>query len=283
MSQPATDARDDAAPRPRRRRRRVIVGVILLVVVAGIAVFVILWNRDTSRPVKVSEATKKYRATSTTTGATTALQPRAGVYEYTGSGTDHISTPAKSQDEGPEIPGTVTLTGNGCWTFRADYNTSHWQTWNYCSRDGRLLELGGQTYQHWDFVAFQVDTTTTFTCDPPSVAIKAAMKKGDSWKQSCSGTSTSIEGKAVSSGTYTYLGAEGLAVGGRTVDTDHFRQRRTLTGSQTGTQVADLWFAHDGLPVKNVRKVSVDSGSIVGTITYTEDATFSLASPTPHT
>lgn len=291
MSEPVAGEGDAAvtpARRHRHRRRNIVLAVILAVVVVGVAVFVFLWTRETARPVKVSEAIQKYHSSTTggatkTPGAATASRPQAGVYEYTGSGTDHISTPSKTQDEGPQIPATVTLGRDGCWVFRVDYNTSHWQTWHYCARGGQLVEMGGQTYQHWDFVAFNVDTTTTFTCDPPSITIRTTMKVGDSWNQSCSGTSTSISGTAVSSGRYTYLGAETLDVGGRSVATYHFRQERTLTGSQTGNQVSELWFAHDGLPIKNERKISVDSSSIIGTITYTENATFSLASSTPHT
>lgn len=291
MNEPVAGEGDDTvtpARRHRHRRRRIVVAVILAVVVVGVGVFVVFWNRETARPVKVSEAIKKYHSSTTggvttTTGAAASARPQAGVYEYTGSGTDHISTPSKTQEEGPQIPATVTLGSDGCWVFRVDYNSSHWQTWNYCSRDGQLVEMGGQSYQHWDFVAFNVDTTTTFTCDPPSITIKATMKVGDSWNQSCSGTSTSISGEAVSSGRYTYLGAEKLDVGGRSVATYHFRQQRTLSGSQTGSQESELWFAHNGLPIKNERKISVDSSSIIGTITYTENATFSLASLIPHT
>ena len=285
MNAPVTD--DDAATTTKgarhRHRRRVVVVTILAVMAAGVAVVAILWNRERARPVKVSDATKKYHATSTTAGAVSGSGPEAGVYEYTGSGTDHISTPPKTQNEGPEIPGTVTAGNPGCWVFRVDYNTSHWQTWNYCSRAGQLLEMGGQSFQRWDFVAFKVDTTTSFTCDPPAITIKATMKVGDSWTQSCSGTSTSISGRAVSSGRFTYLGTEKLDVGGRRVDTFHFRQRRTLSGSQTGSQVSELWFGRDGLPIKNRRRISVDSGSVLGTVTYTENAEFSLVSLTPRT
>ena len=264
------------------RRRHIVVAVVFALVVAGVG-FVVVWNRDKARPVKVSDAIKKFHGVTTTSGAVSDTRPQVGVYEYRGSGSDHISAPPKTQRQGPEIPGTVTLRRDGCWVVRFDYNTSHWQTWEYCARGGQLLEMGGQSFQRWDFVAFKVDTTTTFTCDPPSIAIKATMKVGDSWTQSCSGTSTSIKGKATSSGRYTFLGAEQLDVGGRVVDTYHFRQLRTLSGGQTGTQESEFWFAHNGLPIKNTRDTSVDSSSIIGTVTYTEKAEFALVSLTPHT
>jgi hypothetical protein len=284
MTEPTPDVSDDAVAH-RRRRRRVTAAIVLTAVAAGVAVFLVLWNRDASRPVKVSDARRNYRATSTTTTgpAGGGLQPSPGVYTYAGSGTDHISTPPKSADEGPVIPGTVTLGGDGCWTFRVDYSTSHWQTWEYCANGGRLLERGGQSFQRWDFVAFDVTTTTTSTCEPPSVVLTATMRAGDSWRQSCTSTSTSVSGTAVSAGRMTYVGRARLTVGRRKVDTYHFRQERTMHGSQTGTQVSDLWFAPNGLPVRNERRMSVDSDSPIGSVTYTERGHFSLTSLTPRT
>lgn len=273
-------------PHP-HRRRRVVIAAVLGVVVVGVGVFVLVWNRQNARPVKVSEAIKRFHASSTSTPvsstAATAptVRPQPGVYEYTGSGTDHISTPPKTQDEGPQMPATVTWGTAGCWTFRIDYNTSHWQTWNYCWHDGQLDEEGGQSFQRWDFVVMTVETTSTFTCDPPSVTIKAKMKPGDSWQQACSGTSTSIGGVAKTAGPYRFVGTEKLTVGSRQVDANHFRQLRTMSGSQSGTQDSDVWFALDGLPLRNERKISVDTNSVLGTITYTENATFSLTSLTP--
>jgi len=283
----AEDAVTPSAPRRGRhphRRRRIVIGAILGFVVIAVAVFMVVLNRDTSRPVKVSEAIKKFHSsTSTTSGRADVLRPRPGVYEYTGSGTDHISTPPKTQDEGPQMPATVTLGSAGCWTFRIDYSTNHWQTWNYCSRDGELLEMGGQSFQRWDFVAFTVNTTSTFACDPPAVTIKPEMVAGETWTQTCTGTSTSITGTATTSGRYEFLGTEKIRVGDRTVNTTHFRQRRTMSGSQSGNQVSELWFGPDGLPIRNRRNISVDSSSPLGTITYTENANFSLTSLIPHT
>ncbi|MFN8036312.1 MAG: hypothetical protein U0V73_10290 [Acidimicrobiia bacterium] len=271
---------------PRRhphRRRNVILLSALGVVVIGVVVLVVLWNRQTSRPVKVSEAIKRFHASSTTTArGPSVVRPKAGVYEYTGSGSDHIATPPKTQDEGPQMPATVTWGKGGCWTFRIDYSTSHWQTWNYCSHNGQLDEHGGQTFQSWDFVVVKSDSTSTFTCDPPAVTIKVSMQPGDTWRQACQGTSTAVSGVAHTAGPYRYVGTEQLTIGGKSVDALRFHQERTMSGSQTGTQVSELWFARDGLPLRNERKISVDTSSPIGTITYTEDANFALASLTPH-
>ena len=131
------------------------------------------------------------------------------------------------------MPATVTHRSDGCWTFRIDYSSQHWQTWIYCPRDGGLVELGGQTFERWDFVFTKYDSTSTFTCDPPSVAIRAAMHSGDHWTQTCRGTSSGTKGVGVTSGPYTFVGDDTVTVGGTAVAAYHFHQERTLSGSQT--------------------------------------------------
>ena len=75
--------------------------------------------------------------------------PHPGVYEYRGSGTEHATLPSLSQEEGPIIPGTVTLEPGDCWLFRVDYSSHHWQTWQYCRHGADTWEAGGQTWQLW--------------------------------------------------------------------------------------------------------------------------------------
>ena len=136
-----------------RRRSVVALAVIGLVVVVAGSVFLILWRRSGAHEVSTNAARKRFEqssSSSVTEPATNlAVRPAAGVYVYRGSGTEHLSLPPKSQAQGPQMPGTVLLTANGCWTFRIDYSSQHWQTWNYCPRGGGLVELGGQTFERW--------------------------------------------------------------------------------------------------------------------------------------
>jgi len=90
------------------------------------------------------------------------------------------------------------------------------------------------------------------------------------------------KGEVVTSGPYTFMGDDVVIVAGTPVAAHHFRQLRTLTGSQTGTQGADLWFAkQDGLPLRNDRDVTVHTDTIIGSSTYTEHGSFELASLRP--
>jgi hypothetical protein len=257
----------------------IVVGVVLLVG-AGIGVFAYLWQRDDARPVSVREAEQRLDGKA---GGGSVFVPAEGVYEYTGSGSEALSVPPKSQAEGPEMPATVIHRAHGCWTFRIDYSTNHWQDWRYCARGGRLVEEGGRTFQRWDFVVNTIENTSTFVCEPPIVVLRSDMVPGETWQQSCAGTNTSVSGTTVSSGEIRFVGVEPLDVGGTTVDALHFVQPRTISGAQHGEENSELWFAPNGLPLRNQRHIVIDSDSPIGTITYTEDGSFTLTSLEPTT
>lgn len=265
----------------KHRRRYLVLTVIVVVLVASGVTVWILWHRSSARPVTQREAIQRFRPLRTGPSGGPA-RPAQGVYTYRGTGHEAISLPPKSQPQGPAIPVTVTWRTDGCWVFRVDYSTKHWQTWDYCPRQDGLVELGGQTFQHWDLVFTQIRSTSTFTCDPPSIAIKPAMRAGDEWNQSCGGTSNTTKGRAVSEGPYRFIGEETLTVGTQRVRAFRFHQARTLSGAQKGTQTADMWFrASDGLPLRNQRDVTVRTDSIVGTVTYTENGSFEITNLTP--
>ena len=277
-----TESRSEAGAVARPKRRRtvvvlVLVGVALVVVVA----FAVMWQRSGAHRVSTAEARRRYERSSPSTEPEnpSLLRPPAGVYTYRGSGSERLSLPPKEQGQGPEMPGTVTHRADGCWTFRVDFSNQHWQTWIYCPRNRGLVELGGTTFERWDFVFTKYDSTSTFTCAPASVTIRAGMHAGQKWRQSCRGTSSGTKGVSVTSGPYTFVGDDTVVVSGTPVAAYRFRQVRTLSGSQSGHQTTELWFAKsDGLPLRNVRDVTVHTDTVVGSSTYTERGSFQLTS-----
>lgn len=272
--------------RPSHRRRRWIIALVIVGVVAIVGGgFVVVWRGRGAHEVSTGEARRRFEANSSTqSGNPAVLRPAAGVYLYRGTGTEQLTLPPKSQSQGPQMPATVTHRSDGCWTFRIDYSSQHWQTWIYCPRDGGLVELGGQTFERWDFVFTKFDSTSTFTCVPASVTIRASMRPGDQWTQTCRGTSSGTKGTAVTSGPYTYVGDGTVTVGGRAVAAYHFHQERRLRGNQSGTQTADLWFAKkDGMPLRNERDQTVHTDTVIGSSTYTEHGSFQLTSLKPQT
>lgn len=286
-ARPGATLTDDAGPARPRRRRRLLIGaaVAVGVVLAGMGTFAILLSRVSSRPVTVDEARERAdEAAPGGDGPSEALpfRPAAGVYEYRGEGTERLDRPPTSQAQGPEIPGTVTHLDDGCWRFRVDYNTDHWQSWDYCAVDDGLTERAGRFFQRLDLVVADVESRSSYTCDPPADAIRQSQAPGDTWDHECRGRSEGSTGEVMSAGPYTFVGPETLEIGGRPVEALHYRRIRELSGGQTGTEDIEWWLDADtALPLRNEREITVGSDSLIGGVTYTERGSFTLQSTTP--
>ncbi len=285
MTEPSDS--EGVPPDSGRRRHWVwIIGAIgaIALVAAGATLFV-LWNRTSSDPVSIEEARNRADAAGADTEPSAdavALRPAAGIYRYRGEGTEHLDTPPLTQTQGPEIPGTVTHLEGQCWSLRVDYSTKHWQSWDYCPTGTTLTETAGEFFQQLDLVVTTIDTSSSYTCDPPVDAIRATQEAGDQWTQECRGTSTGTEGEVVSSGPYTFVGPQDLDIGGTKVPALHYHRVRNLTGGQTGTEDINLWFdAETGLPLRNERNITVHSSSLIGGVTYEETGSFQLESMIP--
>jgi len=276
------DQTGESDGRPRRRWvRRAAVGAAILLVVVGVAGAIIVWGGSDSRPVTLGEAGGRLRSATTLAPEPAVLRPPQGVYLYRGGGVDRLCTPPKEQVEGPDMPATVTHRSDGCWTFRIDYHSNHWQTWDFCPRDGGMEEEGGTTYQKWDFGVFVSESTTTFKCES-SITVRAEQQPGDEWTQTCSGDGGPAEERGLSTGPYRFIGNEDLEIGGTKVAALHYVRNRTMSGGQRGTERSDVWFAAaDGMPLRNDRHLEVRTDTFVGEVTYNEDATFELTSLIP--
>ncbi len=265
---------------PRRHRRRwplVVAGVVALLAV-GVAVILVV-SQDRARPVSVDEARDRLGTAATDDGG--GERPAEGVYRYEGTGHESLSVPPLSQDQGPTMPATVEHLTDGCWSFRLDYSTNHWQTWDYCPKADGLHERGGSTWQRWMVGATALTNLTSFTC-PRSIVVPSERKVGQRWKARCEGTNELVDGTSVSAGTTEFIGDEDLTVGTEEVPVVHFRSERTMSGSQEGTDRADWWFATDtGLLVRNRRTIEVRTDTPVGTSTYEEDGEFRLVALEP--
>ncbi len=264
----------------RRRPIRWVAATAGVVLVAAVVVIVVLWVRSGAHEVDIDDVTAP--TGSTTPPAPAELRPEQGVYAFEGSGTDRLDKPPKEQAQGPQVPGTVTHRADGCWTLRMDYSSNHWQSWVYCPRsDGGLDERGGETFQRWDFGAFATESMSSFTC-ADAVTIRSGQQPGDSWDQTCSGTSSSSDGETVSTGPYTYVGPATVDVNGHPVSAHRYRRERTMSGAQRGTETSEVWFAADtGLPLRNERSITASTDTVIGEVTYSEDAEFRLTSTTP--
>jgi hypothetical protein len=269
---------DVVRPRHRHRGRWIAVGVVVTLLLGYGTFVVVRWVRGTAKPVELSDV--DVPTGSTLAAEPAVLRPPQGVYLYEGGGTDRLDKPPKEQAQGPSMPGTVTHEANGCWTFRIDYSTNHWQLWEYCPVDGGLDEAGGSSFQRWNFGALINETTSTFACDSPTV--RADQQPGDEWTQSCTGTSSGVDGVTLSSGPYRYVGTETLTIGGESVRAHRYHRERTTSGNQVGSESTEAWFsAETGMPLRNERHLEATSDTVIGEVNYTEDGEFELTSLEP--
>jgi hypothetical protein len=251
-----------------------IAGVVVLLVVA---VGVVLVTREEAEEVSLSDASRRFAREHPEVSADGGvLAPAEGVYDYRGHGSDKLSLLPFEQSHGPTMPGTVVHTGDRCWRFRIDYSTHHWQDWKYCPRpDHGLDEKGGRTFQRWDIGVTSIDNHSTFRCTRSPVLVPG-MQRGDTWVQRCEGENDQVSGATVSEGRTRYLGIATVEVGGERVRAYRLLQRRTLSGAQTGKERSELWFAPNGLPLRERHTIEVASPSPIGDITYTEVTDFAL-------
>ncbi len=277
----------EGPPPPFHRRHRlalIILATIVVVLAGGFGAFAYEWSHAGPHPLSASTAYQRFR--SGTTGQFTdpgKLRPHEGVYPYTGTATERLTLPPKSQVEGPQIPGTVTYRSDGCWILRLDYSDSHWQNSTYCPRQGNLVEVGRAGWYRWNLVALSIADTATYNCSQPEIAIPALLHAGAQYAFSCTGTNKPLKiGPVKMVGTNEYLGVQTVEVAATDVVTLHFHEVTHFSGGQTGYNIADTWFSTvNGLPVRGTWKTVVTSPTFLGTSTLSGTGSFKLSSLTP--
>jgi hypothetical protein len=267
---------------PRISRGWIVVGIVALVLAIGAAVIGVLWARSGPEQASVGEAVERFRDDPGDGVSSAPLVPAAGVYTYRGSGSEHLSLLGTSQPQGPVVPATVRHEPHGCWTLRTEYSTHHEETWRYCAWDEGLAETGGEVRQRFEIVGVGVEDVFTITChDAFALRVDAAV--GDSWPRPCRGTNDSGT-EATFDGKYEFRGTERVRVGRRSVPAYHYREKRVVSGDQSGTTTVNVWFSADsGLLLRNEREIEVTSPSPIGDVTYTERGEWHVTSLDPQT
>ena len=154
---------------PSRSRRRwwwIVVGILVAVAVVGGGTVAYLWGGRGAHEVPVDRAVDEFRRVPSRTD-TSFMQPTAGVYTYTGRGTERLSLLGAQQLWGSRIPGTVTATAPSCWTFRVEYNDHRSQELDFCARPTGLVVTSGRVTQRFEFRGFTVEDTNEFRLPAP--------------------------------------------------------------------------------------------------------------------
>jgi hypothetical protein len=115
-------------------------------------------------------------------GPASFARPAIGVYQAAGNGSEHISAPPNSQDDGAEMPITVRYLPDGCWNWHIDYNSAHWHEFDYCPKGNELLLVAQRNFQAWDFGAIKVDNLGPYTCDPPAPIVVKDPQPGQTFE-----------------------------------------------------------------------------------------------------
>ncbi len=277
----ATPGRSGTERPVRHHRVRTTLVVLLSLVILFVLVSVVLTLEGRARPVTVNQAISRYHSDPS---ADPGVHPPPGVYLYQGTGTDRLSLPPLSQAEGPTLPGTVEIQADGCWSFRIDYSTNHWQSWTYCARPTGLVETGGLVWQRWMVGPVAETNLSTLRCSLPLLSIPSAPAADKVWPARCTGTSTQIHATQDTVGATRFLGQPILTIAGHKIPSVHIEVQWKLSGAQVGSERDDLWFdAQSGLPLQNRRSIQVRTGTPFGPSTYTENGEFVLRNLTPRT
>ena len=263
------------------RRRLLALGLVVAVVVASAAAWTVhRWQERGPHQASVGAAVDRFRSSSTLPGAHRTLTPAAGVYTYQGAGEEQLSFLSTTQSQGPDLPATVVVDRDGCWTFEIEYSSFHRQSWEWCERDGKLVERGGTTHQKFDFVAFQMDETSRLVCEPPFVALDPDVRAGHRTATHCRGRSETTGTDMSSDGSVRFVGRETVVVAGARLPALHYAADRVLTGDQHGHEHVEMWLSPaDGLPLRNERDLTVVSPAPapLDSVTYTERGHWQLA------
>jgi len=276
----------EGASGSKHRRHHAIRWILVGLAVAFLAVagtFAYLWSHSGAHALPSSVAIERFRQGGGAQDADPGAGPEPGVYAYRGTGTEKISVPPKSQSEGPGIPGTILRHGPGCFQFRLDFSDYHWQSWDYCVRNGALVSPTRAGYYNWDFVAFHVDDTSTFDCGPPITVVSARIVPGTSSAVACTGSNDHLSiGPVAMRGTSTVVRSAEIRVGAEAVAAVLVDERVTFSGGQSGSNVSDTWFSvAEGLPLRGTWHTVVSTPSPVGHSTLDAQGNFELRSLTP--
>jgi hypothetical protein len=269
------------APVRRRRRRWLWVLAAATAATVGLVVALVWFTGSPAKQVSLNQA--ESRLPSGQPVGPLGSRPSPGVYQYVGSGTDRLSLPSESQPEGPSMPGTITLRGEDCWTFRIDYSTHHWQSWDFCRRGSEMRKTGGQVWQLWPLGPMSLTNTSSVVCTPEVPILPARPATGQTWTGSCSATSSAVKGQMEATAVYRYLAPATVVVDGRSLPAERLSITQTDRGAQKGTESYQMWVEpRTGLILRLDQDIKVTSATPVGTSTYTQNGTFSLSSLVAH-
>lgn len=203
-----------------------------------------------------------------------ASLPAEGVYVYRTSGFEELNYPGTRRSY-PDTT-TITVLGAGCgveyrWTANSDHRDSSF----VCAADDSL-ELQRFTNRN----SFHGHASeTSYDCAAGSTyGYPRTGEPGKRWTYVCA----TPDGRTTLSVAAEIVEFTPVHVAGSPIDTMHVRHTTTLSGAQTGSSKADLWYAiDDARLVKNVAAVAVTAAGPFGPVEYRTNYEVLLVEPGP--
>ncbi len=128
----------------------------------------------------------------------------------------------------------------------------------------------------------QADTGFMLPATGPGVTVDVTATVGTAWEYACESRAVTRGLTSTFTDRYTFLGRRRLTVEGAEIRAYAYRVERSLRGDQSGNERNELWFAaRTGLPIRVRREADLESPTPFGTVSYTEQGTFALASAAP--
>jgi hypothetical protein len=269
-----------------RRRILLVLGVVMLLVLSGVGyawLSYVFRSHPGAKSLRSVENSFKGGGRNSATATLRYDPPAEGVYSLKGQGSERISFPPNSMSDGAVMPASVTYLSNGCWRWHLDYNTAHWEAYDFCPSANQQTQPGFRNSQSWDFGTMSITNLATFTCPPDTVVLPGNPVAGQTLNWMCTGTNTSIKGKTLAKTLSRVVATPSLSIGKKTVKAVEEVQKTTLSGGQSGTVVETWWLSPvSGLPLRIERQIKISTASPLGTITYNEGGWWQMTSSTPH-
>jgi hypothetical protein len=257
---------------------RLLGGVTAVVMLLGL--FVVTGARRLN-PVDPAEALVEFAADQTFDGlpgwdrALTGTRPEPGVYVYATRGLAKVDRLGIVRDY-PERTARIITHGPGCqWRESVPIFREHRETYSACAQGTEQLDTGFGTR----LVYFFVPAVTDNVCDPAGTRTGSGMIAGQSRSFTCRDDENDVE----VAGTVTFEGTAVVDIAGTPVPCRKVRILTVLSGSNSGGAVRTLCTTPDtGIVLSETRNVGITVRSgFIGTVVYTEEATFTLLSLTP--
>jgi hypothetical protein len=267
--------------RSARMRTAVAVGAAVTLV---LGVFLAVGAR-VARPVSAADAVARFEAHPDYHGlgrwkrpiAATAVRPLPGVYVYATTGFSRIDRLGVRRRY-PHLTTRIIRLGPGCqWQEQVVVFAEHTETYSSCSRNGDQADAGFGTR----LVYFFVPSVSHLVCDDGGSRTAHSLKLHASLHYDCLDDAHHSDATV----TETYLGPGSVTVEGQKLPCRRVEFVTVLRGSSHGGAKRTVCVDDaTGIVLREVRSVALRTSSgFIGTLDYTEEASFTLHALRPLT